>query len=68
MKIIGREREKDILMQFLKSQRPELVAVYGNLGVGKTYLVKEFFNKHITCLPIKRDFTIGLRSKSILIR
>lgn len=45
MKIIGRKREKDSLMQCLCSKRPEFVVVYGRRRVGKTYLIKEFFNQ-----------------------
>ncbi|MDD7271003.1 MAG: ATP-binding protein [Spirochaetales bacterium] len=48
MRIIGREREKDCLMQCLLSKKPELVAVYGRRRVGKTYLIKEFFNNHFS--------------------
>ena len=45
MKIIGRKREKDGLMQCLVSKRPEFVVVYGRRRVGKTYLIREYFNK-----------------------
>ena len=45
MKIIGRKRERDELNQCILSKRPEFVAVYGRRRVGKTYLIKEFFNK-----------------------
>lgn len=45
MKIIGREREKDMLNRCVMSKRPEFVAVYGRRRVGKTYLIKEYFNK-----------------------
>lgn len=48
MKIIGREREKDCLMQCLLSKRPEFVAVYGRRRVGKTYLIKEYFNNNFS--------------------
>ncbi|MCR5119253.1 MAG: AAA family ATPase [Lachnospiraceae bacterium] len=44
MKIIGRERERDILRTCLGSDRPEFVVVLGRRRVGKTYLIKEFFN------------------------
>ena len=44
MKIIGRKREKDALSRCLVSERPEFVVVYGRRRVGKTYLIKEFFN------------------------
>ena len=48
MKIIGRKREKDSLMQCLISKRPEFVVVYGRRRVGKTYLVREYFNKQFS--------------------
>lgn len=48
MKIIGRKREKDNLMQCLLSNRPEFVAVYGRRRVGKTYLIREFFNRQFS--------------------
>ncbi len=48
MKIIGRKCEKDCLMQCLKSKRPEFVVVYGRRRVGKTYLIKEFFNQQFS--------------------
>lgn len=42
--IIGRKREQDILHVCLESPRAEFVAVYGRRRIGKTYLVKQFFN------------------------
>lgn len=48
MRIVGRKHEKDDLMQCLKSKRPELVVVYGRRRVGKTYLIREFFNKRFS--------------------
>ena len=51
MKIIGREREKDLLNRCLMSKRPEFVAVYGRRRIGKTYLIKEFFNKQFAFMP-----------------
>ena len=48
MKIIGRRREKDNLMHCLFSKKPEFVVVYGRRRVGKTFLVREFFNKQFS--------------------
>lgn len=42
--MIGRKEEVGILEECLKSPRPEFLTVYGRRRVGKTYLVKEFFN------------------------
>lgn len=48
MKIIGRKREIDCLLQCLMSKRPEFIAVYGRRRVGKTYLIREYFNRHFS--------------------
>ena len=48
MKVIGRKREKDNLMQCIMSKRPEFVAVYGRRRVGKTYLIREYFNRQFS--------------------
>ena len=45
MRIVGRNNEKEGLMQCLLSKRPEFVVVYGRRRVGKTYLIREYFNK-----------------------
>ena len=42
--ILGRESEIKTLGQFLKSKRPEFLAIYGRRRVGKTFLIKEFFS------------------------
>lgn len=41
--LIGREKEKSILMDALKSDESEFIAVYGRRRVGKTYLIRETF-------------------------
>jgi len=46
--IIGRKTEIKRLAEFVKSEKPELVAVYGRRRVGKTYLIKKFFNEKFT--------------------
>ena len=43
MGMIGRQREKEILMRCLKTDRPQFVAVLGRRRVGKTFLIREFF-------------------------
>lgn len=45
MKIIGRVREKAILRQLLMSNKPEFLALYGRRRVGKTFLVRNFFDQ-----------------------
>lgn len=42
--MIGRVEEKKVLKTLLTSGRPEFLAVYGRRRVGKTYLIREFFN------------------------
>ena len=41
--LIGRERERQRLLDAYKSRNSEFVAVYGRRRVGKTYLVREVF-------------------------
>ena len=48
MSMIGREREQDILEQCLDSKRPEFLVVFGRRRVGKTFLIKEYFNERFS--------------------
>jgi len=41
--IVGREREIEELQKYYRSDKAELVAVYGRRRVGKTFLVREVF-------------------------
>ena len=43
--LIGRDREKQIFESCCRSDKSELVLVYGRRRVGKTFLVKEFFEE-----------------------
>lgn len=45
--IIGREAEKTILQDIYNSKKSEFVAICGRRRVGKTYLMKEFFENEI---------------------
>ena len=47
-KVAGRNREKQMLSEMMKSFTPEFVAVYGRRRIGKTFLIKEFFNHEFT--------------------
>ena len=59
MNITGREKEKLILKKCLTSGAPEFLAVYGRRRVGKTFLIREFFNG-------KLDFYVtGLASEKM---
>jgi len=46
MDIIGRRTEKRELQRFYDSDKPELIIIYGRRRVGKTYLIKEFFENN----------------------
>ncbi|HCL06422.1 MAG TPA: ATPase [Chitinophagaceae bacterium] len=46
--IVGRENEKSILEKLLKSNAPELLALYGRRRVGKTFLIKTYYKDHLT--------------------
>jgi predicted AAA+ superfamily ATPase len=40
-KVIGRQKEKDLLDRFLEAKEPEFLAIYGRRRVGKTHLIRE---------------------------
>ena len=42
-KIVGRSAEKAELQRTYDSGKPELVVIYGRRRVGKTFLIREFF-------------------------
>ena len=46
-KFIGRKDEKKILQEALSSDEAEMVAVIGRRRVGKTFLIKHAYKKHI---------------------
>lgn len=46
-KFIGRKYELNILQESLQNSSSELIAIYGRRRVGKTFLVREFFKKHL---------------------
>lgn len=43
MKVIGRNWEKEKLQKIVDSKESEFVAVYGRRRVGKTYLIRQYF-------------------------
>lgn len=45
LEIIGRKEEQSFLLKKLKSNESELIAVYGRRRVGKTYLIRNFFEQ-----------------------
>lgn len=46
--IIGRDQEKQLLAEILTSKEAELLAVYGRRRVGKTFLIRNAYAKHLT--------------------
>ena len=42
-KLIGREKEIKQLNDYVASDRPEFIAIYGRRRVGKTFLVNQLF-------------------------
>jgi AAA+ ATPase superfamily predicted ATPase len=48
MKIIGRKYEQNAIKKYVESSNPEFVAVYGRRRVGKTFLIREYFENSFT--------------------
>jgi AAA+ ATPase superfamily predicted ATPase len=46
-KVVGRQEERKVLAQVLKSSGSELVAVYGRRRVGKTFLIRTYYRSHL---------------------
>src|SRR3990167_2550131 len=46
-KIIGRKSEITTLLNAIKSDRPELIVVYGRRRVGKTFLIRQCLKSYI---------------------
>ncbi len=47
-KLIGRKDEVETLDSLMRSKKPEFVVLYGRRRVGKTFLVKQFFNERFS--------------------
>jgi AAA+ ATPase superfamily predicted ATPase len=47
-RIVGRKKEIELLTRIVESEEPEFIAVYGRRRVGKTFLIKQFFNNTFT--------------------
>lgn len=45
--VIGREEEKKILNEALQSREAELIAVFGRRRIGKTFLIRNHYQKHL---------------------
>lgn len=46
--LIGREKEKEQLLEAMYSNQSEFIAVYGRRRVGKTFLIREAYNYQFT--------------------
>lgn len=42
--IIGRQKEQSLIGDYMNSSKAELIAVYGRRRVGKTFLIRSYFN------------------------
>ncbi len=60
-KIIGRLREKELLMDLFGSKKSEFIAVYGRRRIGKTYLIKNLMDS----LPSVFFHVTGLQKGSL---
>jgi len=61
--LIGRERERQLLLNYYQSDKAELVAVYGRRRVGKTYLIRETFNNEFFFYYTGTTLTVGLKGQ-----
>ena len=48
MNIIGRRKEMQLLEQYTASDRAEFIAIYGRRRVGKTFLIRQYFNNRFS--------------------
>ena len=46
--LISRDKEKKILLDALQTEESQFIAVYGRRRVGKTYLVRQTYEKMLT--------------------
>lgn len=44
--IIGRHQEQKLLEEHLRSGKAEFLAMYGRRRIGKTFLIRQFFQNH----------------------
>ncbi len=61
MTISGRVQEQEVLQGLLESKHPEFLAVYGRRRVGKTFLIREFFQDRAAFLEVTGRFGGTLR-------
>lgn len=46
--LVSREKEKNKLLEALQAEESQFIAVYGRRRVGKTYLIRQTYNKMLT--------------------
>ena len=47
MNVVGREVERKILVELLDKQESQFVAMYGRRRIGKTFLIRQTYEKHL---------------------
>lgn len=60
--VIGRESEKAVLNRALNSKESEFIAIYGRRRVGKTHLIREYFEELI-CFEIVGQYRASLKDQ-----
>lgn len=71
MSLIGRTKELETLNHCTTTGRPEFVAVYGRRRVGKTYLVREYFENSFSFYATgveNQNMSVQLRTFAIALR
>ena len=61
--IIGRRQEKQVLERLLISNEPEFLAIYGRRRVGKTFLIKEYFEGRCPFFELTGEKDAALREQ-----
>jgi hypothetical protein len=65
MPVTGRNEEKKLLRSYAASAKPEFLVVYGRRRVGKTFLIREFFeNRFVFQYTGRIDVTTGEQLES----
>lgn len=59
--LVGRKKEQETLTQILNSKKAEFIALYGRRRVGKTFLIKNFFEQQ-SCIFF---YCSGIQSASM---
>ncbi len=63
--ILNRIEEMAVLQEMLDSERAEFLTIYGRRRIGKTFLIREFFNERALHLPIIFFKSVGLRKGTL---